>query len=153
MHDSRGSGQVDAQVVDETPNPLHVLDIRFRIEATASGSNWLEQTPLLVPPQRPFADTTAGRNDGDRVTWFFSRAVFDDPISHRYAKYPGSIPLSHQDDRSCRIWRSSSYSSRSRSEGSVGVTMRARAMRSPRSSLRPLSFGIPIPRRRKLRPL
>ena len=33
------------------------------------------------------------------------------------------------------------------------MTMRARATRSPRSSLRPLSLGIPMPRRRKLRPL
>ena len=37
MHDSRGSGQVDAKVIDETAYPLHVLDIRFRIEATAAG--------------------------------------------------------------------------------------------------------------------
>jgi hypothetical protein len=42
MHDSRGSGQVDAEVIDETPYPLHVLDIRFRIESTAPGPNWFE---------------------------------------------------------------------------------------------------------------
>ncbi|MCC2626569.1 MAG: hypothetical protein K0S14_219 [Thermomicrobiales bacterium] len=42
MHDSRGSGQVDAKVIDETPYSLDVLDIRFRIEATAPGPNWLE---------------------------------------------------------------------------------------------------------------
>jgi hypothetical protein len=42
MHDSGGSGQVDAKVIDETPYPLYVLDIRFRIEATAPGPNWLE---------------------------------------------------------------------------------------------------------------
>jgi len=42
MHDSRGSGQVDAKVIDETPYPLHVLDIRIGIESTAPGPSWLE---------------------------------------------------------------------------------------------------------------
>jgi hypothetical protein len=49
VNDSRGSGQVDAEVLDETAYPLHVLDIRFRIEATMSGPNGLEQSPFFVP--------------------------------------------------------------------------------------------------------
>jgi hypothetical protein len=108
MHNSRGSSEVDAKVIDETPYPLHVLDIRFGIESTAPGPNWLEEPPLFVPPQGPFVDATAGRNDGDRVTWLVSRAVVNNPIRDGYAEYFGFPSLRHQDDRSCRIWRSSS---------------------------------------------
>jgi hypothetical protein len=50
MHHCRGPGQVDAKVLDESTNPLHVLDISFRIQATATGPNWLEQSPLFVSP-------------------------------------------------------------------------------------------------------
>jgi hypothetical protein len=107
VHDSRGTRQVDAKVIDETPDPLHVLDILFRIEATAPGPHWLEEPPLFVPPQGPFVDAAPCRNDGDRVAWLVSRAVVNNPIGDGYAEYFGFPSLRHQDDRSCRIWRSS----------------------------------------------
>src|SRR5687768_17554724 len=108
MHNSRGSGQIDTKVVDQAPDSLHVLNIRFRIEPTSPVPNRLEEAPLLVPTQGSLLDTTAGRNDGDRETWLVSRAVVNTPLGDGYAEYPGIIPLRHQADRPCWICRSSS---------------------------------------------
>jgi hypothetical protein len=108
MQDSRSSREVNAKVVDETTYPLHVLDIRFRIEPTAPGPNRLEEPSLFVTSQSPFVDATARRNDGYRVTRLISRAVANNPVGDGYAEDPGFISLCHQDDRSCRSWRSSS---------------------------------------------
>ncbi len=50
VHDCRGSSQVDAKVIDETTDSLHVFDIRLGIEPALSSSNWLEQSPLFISP-------------------------------------------------------------------------------------------------------
>jgi hypothetical protein len=108
MHDCRGSSQVDAKVLDETSYPMHMLYISLGIESTASGSHGLEQSPLFVPPQRALVDAAACRDDRNRVSRLVSRIILEDPIGHGNAKSLGPFSLRHQDDRSCRIVRSSS---------------------------------------------
>src|SRR5215207_4746668 len=153
MKHGRGTSQIDAQIFDKAPYPESVVDVRFGVEALTTRTDRLEQSPFLVAPKRALADTAASGYHRYRVARLIMWAVFNHPIGHRYLEGIGFPLPGHQDRFSGRSWRSSSNSSRSRSERFVGVTMRARAMRSPRSALPPLSFGMPIPRSRKLLPL
>jgi hypothetical protein len=108
MHDSRCSGQVDAKVLHETTYSLHVFDVSFGIEPAASSPSWLEETALFVPPQRPFVNAAASSNHRDGVAWLVPRAIVEHPIGDGHAERLSSLPLCHQDDRSCPIRRNSS---------------------------------------------